>query len=1780
MAPKKNFYKTINEASEAAKALGISSVQEYLNRYKEDARLPQNPADKYPTDWKGFPNFLGFDNRRVRYATYEEARQAAALIGAYTVEQYKQFRRKDPLLPADPYGTYRDEWTGWGSFLPSNPEVLYYKTLGEAAIASSKLGITSSAEYKNLYSNDPMLHSNPNQYYLDWNGFPDFFDGSFVRYPTYAEAKEAAKSLGATNAEEYKQLCSVDAKLPVCPEALYPDWQTWRDYLPNSVSSKFYQTLSEAIDAVKLLGINTQSEYKARYREDERLPSNPNAVYKCEWVGFPFFFGRSNERYPSYAEAKEATSLIGAYTAREYRAKCSVDPKLPAWPDEYYEDWAGWHDYLPKNPVSKFYPTLAEASEAAKKLGITTAESYRKLFHQDSKLPSNIWDYYKDWQGYSLFFGMQVERYTSYSKAKEAAKALGVYTSTEYLACYKNDPLLPARPEIYYPDEWTEWNAFLPPNPRKRQGKYETLAEAARAVRVLGFKTMRDYQAGYKADPKLPAQPNHFYSAEWSGWGEFIGVGDDAKDVAYYETYTLAEEAAKKLNATSRKDYWEKAKQDEKLPPYPEKVYKIGWAGWKPYLGNENVSTKYETYEEARTAARALNFCSNNDYMLNYKERDPRLPGSPAGYFKEKWEGWSDYLGTSRGKDFYSFDDAKRRITELNIRSWKQYQRDYLLDPMLPSNPNVVYEDTWMGNQSFFDQSDVAAYPSLQLAKAAVRALGINSVKEYKSRYGEDPSLPSNPNIKYADEWLGFPDFFDDREPLYETITEASEAAQRLGFRSKKDYLAGYKADPRLPYSPHEKYVGKWKLWGWDAYLGVDKYKDWREAGRAAAAIGITCASDYLKLSFNDPRLPADAQSYYGDEWQGWIPFLIPEKCQSLADVKFVIKLVRIKDSQEYRDQQKLYPCLPAHPDRMFSAEWIDWFDACAIPRPYSYEEAREIASAQNLASQQEYRSFVAKSNDPRLPRYPDAIYKDEWVNWYVYLGNPEPFKTKNIYDPYIPWKESIERFMEVARGGDAKEAHLCRFVRNYIQRYQLGLSPAIFLTSPRVDLNLFEEFLEDENSENNKRYIISAAKEFCDHYIRTKLTLEDEESGELVVTPNARNPFASYAYEGDGENIRLGESDKPALAFQYVHAMCEWIAPPESNCFKDLEHLHVFDADWVDIDSALIDVNDPDCVYKQEYGRTKIWCPVYWMHAYALASVPARGRQLAYNDSGEGDVEIPEIVDGKIVFQRNQSNLAGTTEQQSFVRKYPEGAFGMHFTSNKTSVRGAAYNVAWMPEALALWMVRLRRWQTKYNPITRPMPWIECTRTDLNPKQRLAKKSNCFLFRDFGDEECGHFSGRLRDRLAAALFYSQPSGLVLSKQNGKASALSAYKSDYTPHSMRVSLITAYVMEFGLPLEIIMKIAGHSAMVMTIYYVKLNEEGLRQKFAAGEKRALSNQAYAAMQMIEQNRIDEIRDTFFNNNEGGFLHYLGSSPPGSFLFRDYGFCPFAGARCGDGGPLIGSTQVRQPVAAGYLGFQNCPHCRHFVTGPVFIGGLLSLANEISLQANYQFEQISSLECKIEYLKQCIEEQEDAQYETEQAGEKFDPGERNSLELKIRKLNSEMESAAKKADMFLCDIQAISRLINQSQAMINERIAAGGQSNLTQLIVQSGNELHVAIAMEETSKFHQLNEVCENAEIYESASADLAIAPRSQMIDKMIAFNNLKPKMYTLNKEQQLVIGNQLTTFILSRVESWTKMDALIEGRMRLEDLGSDEQIALTDIQSILDGGQAVIAPEVR
>lgn len=1730
-------YSTLALASEATQALGIQSIPDYNARRHEDPQLPSRPDATYSREWQGYPDFFGREKLAKPtsgrfYETLDQASKACQALGIESAVEYASRYREDPRLPAKPSDTYKIDWKGFPDFFgrPSSVTAGLYRTLAQAASAAKALGILGQTDYRSRFREDPRLPSNPNiTYKNEWKGFPDFLGRpKLVRgrsssfYSSLAQAASAVQRLGITSNLEYLQRWREDPQLPSKPERTYKDeWTTYSDFFGLAPANSWY-SLEDASRVVQAKGIHTVAIYLDRRHEDARLPSNPSQFYRDEWKGFPAFFGRDKLIAPrnlyGFEEARSAAQALGITTVLDYRVRYREDPLLPSHPSAAYrKEWNGFPHFL--GTADKYYLTIAEAKRAVKRLGISSRNGY----HNE----------------------------------------------------YMRDPLLPSHPERAYAADWKDWTDFLP-DMSSRSGKYKNLTEASAAVRKLGISTQREYGERRSLDEKLPYSPATFYKDEWSGWGDFTGVVYRAKQEEYFTTFESARKAAQKLNAVSRRDYREKCVTDARLPPFPDKTFPSAWKGWSDYLGTVSSSEKYATYFEAREACRKLSFGNNTNYAKNYKLLDPRLPGAPATFYGEDWQGWADYLGSKRTKDVYSFDEASKRVAELGIKTGKQYRTAYRADPMLPSLPERAYKDSWIGWKGFLSGTPDSFYPTPALVINGAGRLGINSSKDYAKRRHLDPRLPANPDIVYdASGQLPVRSSVCVDDAKYLTVTEASEASIRQGFLTKEDYLKGYKIDPKLPAMPHRTYSKNWKVWGWQRYLGTEIYSI-ADAGRAARVLGITGVSDYTLLYRQDPGLPGDPLIFFESEWQGWNEFLLPEHCDTLADVKFAVKCLKIKNSQEYREQYKSYSCLPAHPERVFSAEWVDWYDLCDIPVPYSYEEIRRLVLDEGVKGSSDYKRFLASQSDPRIPRDPATVYKEVWDGWFSFLNKPEPFKSQYIRAPYLAWKDLIDQFIKGARAGETKEYNLCRFVRDYIQKHELGFAPEVFFTAPKVDLNLFEEFLYGLPPSPG-RTLLSSVKEFADYVLRKKLTFEDEETGERVLASNARNPFAALVYEGDDPIGSAGETNKHALAYQYVQNMCNWIIPETAQNFGDLAHLHIFDPDWVEVDPSIIDRTDPDCVFKEEFGKTKLWFPAHWMNTFALASVPARGKQLAYNDSGEADENIPQVVDGKIVWVRNEFSLAGMTDSQGFVKAYPDGNIGMHFTSNKTSIRGASYSVPWMPEKLAIWMIRLRNWQSKYNPITRVMPWLDCVRTELNEKQRRAKGANCFLFRNFGEEESTNYAYRLKDRLAAALFHSQTGDLVLAECAGNVSKITSYSTPYSPHSMRVSLITAYVMEFGLSIDIVMKLAGHSNIIMSLYYVKLNAEGLRVKFAEGEKRALANKVYAAIHMIEQNRIDEIRHELIHNNEDAIKRYSGNGHPGSFLFRDYGFCPFAGTRCGDGGPLIGSTKVREPIAGGYLGMQNCPRCRHFVTGPVFIGGLLSLANEISLQANFQFEHIAELEAKSAEASVKIDLLDDEEYEAKKAGKEFNTADRTFLEMKVRKLQSDLESASKKADLFLCDIQAVSRLINQSQALLNEQVAVKNDTNLPQLIVQGGHELSVAI--EESSRYHLLSEVCENAEIYESASADLALPIRSQMIDKMIAFNNMMPTMYALDKQQQLVIGNQLTSFLLTRVKSWAKVDSLVTGKLLLKDLGEQEYIAATDIQAILKGQKPAIASDV-
>ncbi len=92
---------------------------------------------------------------------------------------------------------------------------------------------------------------------------------------------------------EYKKKRKADERLRVNPDQHYEDFPGWPIFLGKKpVGSKFYSTLRKASTAVVRLGINSQQEYKKRYKEDPNLPADPSSFYQDTWKGWPKLFGR------------------------------------------------------------------------------------------------------------------------------------------------------------------------------------------------------------------------------------------------------------------------------------------------------------------------------------------------------------------------------------------------------------------------------------------------------------------------------------------------------------------------------------------------------------------------------------------------------------------------------------------------------------------------------------------------------------------------------------------------------------------------------------------------------------------------------------------------------------------------------------------------------------------------------------------------------------------------------------------------------------------------------------------------------------------------------------------------------------------------------------------------------------------------------------------------------------------------------------------------------------------------------------------------------------------------------------------------------------------------------------------------------------------------------------------------------------------------------------------------------------------------------------------------
>jgi hypothetical protein len=335
--------------------------------------------------------------------------------------------------------------------------------------------------------------------------------------------------------------------------------------------AEFYPTWQEASLAVKKLGgdIQTQEAYKLNYAKDPRLSSNPNRSYS-DFPGWVKFLGGVEvDRYETYTEASAATQKLGIKTFEEYMKRYKEDPKLPAAPSVYYNDFIDWKAFLGK-PGGNRYKTCAEASAAAKTLGCKSQGDYNRLRKSDPRLPGCPNECYVDFPGWKAFLDTE---FYSLEEATSVVRKLGIRNSVEYASRHASDPKLPGNPRTFY-EGFPGWEEFFD------TVRYPTWAEASDVVKRLGIKTFADYGKRRSEDAKLPGNPVHYYK-DFPGAMKFFGKTEP------YATLAEASAAAIKLGIKSSSEYYKPSRRtlDPRLPNRPHKHK--DWVSWDKFLGRE-----------------------------------------------------------------------------------------------------------------------------------------------------------------------------------------------------------------------------------------------------------------------------------------------------------------------------------------------------------------------------------------------------------------------------------------------------------------------------------------------------------------------------------------------------------------------------------------------------------------------------------------------------------------------------------------------------------------------------------------------------------------------------------------------------------------------------------------------------------------------------------------------------------------------------------------------------------------------------------------------------------------------------------------------------------------------------------------------------------------------------------------------------------------------------------------------------------------------------------------
>lgn len=501
--------------------------------------------------------------------------------------------------------------------------------------------------------------------------------------------------------------------------------------------------------------------------------------------------------------------------------------------------------------------------------------------------------------------------------------------------------------------------------------------------------------------------------------------------------------------------------------------------------------------------------------------------------------------------------------------------------------------------------------------------------------------------------------------------------------------------------------------------------------------------------------------------------------------------------------------------------------------------------------------------------------------------------------------------------------------------------------------------------------------------------------------------------------------------------------------------------------------------------------------------------------------------------------------------------ATSLYVSTNKSADQNKdevdrGYTIPWQHEELLYWLEKLRNWQEKYNSISGAVCASTLTRNHIGKvKSSAALKAMgeyCFLFRDSSSRQLKNRVRPVSNPLVAASWYqllkkleinlaatghtlSDGTAIRLVEDYSKETFEGKKTATLFPlHSLRVSLITAYTMETSLPLPVVSKLlAGHSRLLMTIFYNKLTPSVMAEKMKEAHEALDSNSQSSLRTFLKDAELSHIQARSACNSEESVEAAIANRNPIGWENRSAGLCLVGGntvrsdevstlGGCWNGGPVVKEnvsfhSRAYAPVPHGP---ENCIRCRWFITDASYLPALNSQFNQISYNTHQSASLAVEIEGELELLK-------DELFFAEEQGSPF------AKHDELQVLERRYEKQRVEADEYTKDFIACFNLIQRLMDIENQR----GETDDGQKLVAVGSREDLAVSMrfiETDSELLHLSLLCEDAEFYPDLQDDLrktpAIAKRTLTLSRMMMQKGYQPVLMEMDERTQLIAANAL------------------------------------------------------